>query len=187
MTREQISEIIGGVDIGFVEEAKTVRRLYSPKKLITIGLVATLSLSLVAWTGHSIVKKLALGSIYTETYDPSTGSTSGSLSMYSDEKVFEEINNEVYFVFNGNEKNITEYCTATTFFAYEEIDEKGNGFVLVVGGSEGNRGYFCYNYEDGRMFAGTGEFNGDGDIEKGQNEATWVINADKVYSNNSNF
>lgn len=181
MKREQISEIISGVDMRFVEEARHTRRLYSPKKLLAVGLVATMGLSLVAWTGNFVMKHLALGGTYTQSHDPLLGTTTGSVSMGETIRVFEEIEGEVFFTYEDNHQNITEYCTSSTYFAHEVLDESGNGFVIVIGGSEGNRGQFVYNFEDHTMFAGTGDFDGDGDMEEGEFEPTWLQNASQVY------
>ncbi len=183
MTREQISEIVSGVDMDLVEEAKTTHRLYSPKKLLMIGLAATLSLSLVGWTGSIIVKHLALGGTYTETHDPLTGATSGvvSANIGDENAVYEVVDGEIFFIYDGNRENITEQCSATDFFAYEEVDEDGNGFVILVGGSEGNLGQFAYNFENGRLFAGTGSFEAYGDVMEGQNEPTWQAKAREIY------
>lgn len=181
MTKKQISEIISGVDMKFVEEATNTKSLYSPKKLVAIGLVATLSFSLVGWTGNFIMKHLALGGIYTESYDPLLGTTTGSVSMSETARVFEEIDGEVCFIYNNINENITEFCSATEYFVYEELDDDVSGFVIVIGGSEGNRGQFIYNFEDGTMFAGTGDFNGDADIQDGHIEPTWLENASQIY------
>ncbi|MFI3255220.1 MAG: hypothetical protein R3Y63_12935 [Eubacteriales bacterium] len=183
MTREQISEIVSGVDMDLVAEAKTTHRLYSPKKMVVIGVAAALSLSLVAWTGNIVVKHLALGGTYTENHDPLTDTTSGTVSttIGDENAVYEVVDGEIFFIYNGNRENITEQCSATDFFAYEEVDEDGNGFVILVGGSEGNLGQFAYNFENGRLFSGTGSFDGDGDIAEGQNEPTWQKNAREIY------
>ncbi len=181
MKREEISKIISGVDMEYVEEAKTINRLYSPKKLVAMVLASTLSLSLVGWTWSVIVKYLPLGGTYTESYNPLTGMHSSSVSMGDTEMVFEEIDGEVYFIYDGKRQNITEYCSANDYFSYENLDDNGNGFVIVVGGSKGNRGQFIYNFEDFTMFAGTGDFNGDADIKEGSFEPPWLENASLIY------
>lgn len=159
MTREQISELISETDSNYVEEAKTINRLYSPKKLFIMGLVATFTILSVGFTALVIVKELAAGGTHTITKGL-FGETSVTTTIIGTNygNIYEEIDGELFFTYDGSNQNITEYCSMEDYFAYENIDENGNGYIMVVGGVEGERGHCDFNLENWKIFAGTASY-----------------------------
>lgn len=183
MTKEQMSIIISGTDPKYVEEAKNACRLYSRKKLITIGLVATLSLCLVGAAAAILEKPWEAVS---HDYNPETEMFSNSTFVGGDFAFGKDIYTvewgKTYFIYEGRKEDITEFCSATTYFAYEEVDEEGNGFVIVVGGdSKKNRGYFKYIFTNGLSLNGIGSYPMGEDWTADDYRPIWIENADKIY------
>lgn len=73
--------------------------------------------------------------------------------------VFYENNNELYYVLNGNEINITTFSSEESYFLSVELDEVGTGTVVAVGGETGNRGFTLWEMQEGEVIfvRGNGE------------------------------
>lgn len=70
------------------------------------------------------------------------------------DKVYEEREDGLYYIFEGANMNITEYCSNTDYFLVPVLDELGNGYVMVVGGEEGERGFLLKHFDFGEFFIG---------------------------------
>lgn len=67
---------------------------------------------------------------------------------------YQERGDEIYYIFEGAEENITEYCSATDYFLTPVTDAKGNGYIAIVGGDAGERGMGLLHYDKGEFYVG---------------------------------
>ncbi|MFI3116138.1 MAG: hypothetical protein R3Y12_08380 [Clostridia bacterium] len=111
------------------------------------SLVAVVACCVLLMGASSTVIKLAGGGSfswknsggYSVNYDVLTG------------KVFEEREDGLYYIFDDQEINITEYCSAENYFIDTVLDDFGTGYIMVVGGDEGERGYSLSHFERGKF------------------------------------
>lgn len=68
--------------------------------------------------------------------------------------VYEERGDEIYYIFEGEEQNITEYCSDTDYFMAPVLNVGGTGYVVVIGGNAGERGFGISHYEYGEYLVG---------------------------------
>lgn len=68
-------------------------------------------------------------------------------------QVFREEGERLFYIFDGNELEITDYCSESEYFLAPVLDETGSGYVLVIGGDVGERGYSLRHFEQGRFVA----------------------------------
>lgn len=72
------------------------------------------------------------------------------------EEVYEEREDGFYYIFQGAEVEISSYCSDSDYFLAPVLDENGTGYVLVIGGEKGARGFLLKHFEEGTFFIGHG-------------------------------
>ena len=129
----------------------------STKKLLVAVAAAIIILALstiVAFAyGDQIVQLLGGGQIVTER----TGNGySTSISITSENPDPIEIRDgRVFFILNGSETDITDYCTESTYFHHEETTEKGYRHVFIVGGTPDLLGWAEFIWDDTGLMIGS--------------------------------
>ncbi|MFI3250732.1 MAG: hypothetical protein R3Y07_07200 [Eubacteriales bacterium] len=68
--------------------------------------------------------------------------------------VYEEREDGFYYIFEGAELNITDYCSDTDYFFAPVLDAGGTGYIMVIGGNKGERGFWLGHYEQGNYLVG---------------------------------
>lgn len=68
--------------------------------------------------------------------------------------VYEERDDDFYYIFEGAELNITDYCSDTDYFFAPVLDAGGTGYIIVIGGNEEERGFWLGHYELGNYLVG---------------------------------
>lgn len=164
MNREEakfeVSKCIGEIDDSFLEEAN--RYKVGKRKKILLPFVACIALLCGAFAttrditvynlgaGHTYITWKELdGSIGTETYFP----------QGEERDVLERRDDELYYVFENREENITNLVSTNQYLADFRLDEEGSGFILVVGGDITQAGFSFYFYQYGKYIFGTYDLN----------------------------
>jgi hypothetical protein len=129
----------------------------STKKLIIAVAAAVVILSLTTIVGFAyssqIVQLLSGGRLESGQTEDGRYFTSLTVSEADPDPV-EVRDGQVYFTVDGSNKNITAYCTETTYFHYEKIADNGYRHVFVVGGAPDNLGWAEFIWdEDGNHIA----------------------------------
>lgn len=73
------------------------------------------------------------------------------------DEIFVENENGLYYIFDGANIEISAYCSDDSYFIAPVLDENGTGYVVVVGGVKGERGFLLKHFELGDFFVGQGE------------------------------
>lgn len=74
-------------------------------------------------------------------------------------KVLREENEQLFYIYEENTIDITDYCSKDLYFVHSSLDEKGTGSIMVIGGDVGERGYSMYHYENGVYLASQSEIS----------------------------
>ena len=120
----------------------------SVKKLATVIIAAVFTLSLLTFVGFAyggqIIQLLGGGRIEMGKND--NGDDFISISVFDSSPV-EIRDGRVYFILDGNDTDITDFCTESTYYEYEQITDSGIRHVFIVGGTPDNLGWgeFIWN------------------------------------------
>ncbi|MDR2590878.1 MAG: hypothetical protein LBC71_07850 [Oscillospiraceae bacterium] len=152
----------------------------STKRLITGLVAAVIALSfttVVAFAyGSQIIELLGSGQIEIERSGRGT-----SVSISIPDVGFNPVevkDGRVYFILDGSNKDITEYCTESTYYQYEHIAENGYRHVIIVGGSPDNLGWAEYIWsEDSNIFGYTSVLPPNTDMDQ---KPLWWISANEA-------
>ena len=121
------------------------------KKLIAVLVAAIIILSLTTAFalayGSQIIQMLGGGQIVVES---SGNSHSVSMTISEAEPNPVDVRDgRVYFVLDGSSKDITSYCTESTYYQYEYIADNGYRHVFIVGGAPDNLGWAEFIWDGG--------------------------------------
>lgn len=121
------------------EDTSAGRKMKRPRILI-VAAVVVLLLALVGFTfGSQIIQLLGGGSF--ETNRHTLGNASVSMSSGFETDPVEIHDNQIIFTLDGSNRNITDQCSAETYYQYETMDETGNRHVVLIGGTPDNVGW----------------------------------------------
>lgn len=87
-------------------------------------------------------------------YEDKIGGGSHSTFETITHTVYEEREDGFYYIFEGEELNITDYCSDTDYFFAPVLDAGGTGYIMVIGGNQGERGFWLGHYEQGNYLVG---------------------------------
>lgn len=129
MNAEQFSRALGKVNDKYIMEAITYTHgdnatKYRSRKWIIIAAIVA-ALLLVGFTVIPMIVKMANGS--SVEWDDSHLFVSGVADDMAEVR-----EGRVYFTLDNSD--ITEYCSATTYFRYDFVDEQDIAHVILVGG-----------------------------------------------------
>ena len=134
-------------------ETRSIKRPLTA--VITVIVILSLLTAGVAFAyGSQIIELLVGGHI--ESGIDSGGNKYTSIYTEFDTDPVEVRNGRVYFILDNSDADITDYCTETTYYTYEQINDNGYRHVFVVGGTPDNLGWgeFIWN-ENGKMVGNT--------------------------------
>ncbi|MDR2569319.1 MAG: hypothetical protein LBD23_03345 [Oscillospiraceae bacterium] len=184
MSQETQKRIRSELSARFIENHKEDNivsiKSRSTKKIITglVAAVVVLSLTtVVAFAyGSQIIELLGGGHIEIEK---SGNSSSVSMTISeADPDPVEVKDGRVYFILDGSNKDITEYCTESTYYQYEYIAENGYHHVFIVGGSPDNLGWAEFIWsEDGNILGSSAVFPPSTDMDQ---KPLWWENANET-------
>jgi len=139
------------------EKEDKVINIKTKKRLITVLLAAVLSISLLAAAGFAYGSQIIqmLGGSYIESGRDSNGHDYVQITITDNNPAIVR-DGKVFITIDGIEKDITSYCTETTFFSYEKNDEDGNRHVLVIGGTPEKLGWADFVFKESGQYLGGG-------------------------------
>jgi len=155
----------------------------STKKLVTVLIAAVLALSLttvVAFAyGSQIIQMLGGGQLVVER-------NSASISVPVDGPApVDVVDGKVYFILDGSRKDITSYCTESTYYMHEYIADNGFRHVYIVGGNPDNLGWAEFIWDDsGYPLASSITFPPNTDLD---HPPQWFEDANKALEFNSHW
>ena len=83
--------------------------------------------------------QLLTGHTFSASYDDETGL---DIRVEDEQLTCVQVEDDrIYCTLSGQREDITNQCSKTDYFAYEEMDEEGNRQVLLVGGTPEHWGY----------------------------------------------
>ena len=135
-----------------------VVKIHAKKRLITVLIAAVVAMSLLAAAGYAygsqIIEMLGGGVIESGRNRDGSHFTSITISESNNPAVVRD--GKVYFVLDDLEIDITSYCTESTFFSFEKIDDDGYRHVLLVGGEPDNLGWASFTWDETGQVLGRG-------------------------------
>lgn len=159
MSPEHRKRILSELSSRFSEKQKednvvNIKSIKKPQKAL-VAAVAILSFALLAGFtfGNQIIQLLGGGRM--ESGTDSSGNSYVAMDTGFETEPVEIRDGQVYFVLNGSDKNITSYCTETTYYQYEQIADNGNRHVVVVGGTPDNLGWGEFVWDEAGAFLGS--------------------------------
>lgn len=152
---------MGAIDPEILEEVEEMEQELDQherqimKKKVNFLLVAACCVMLLG-AGSGFVRYLhEMGSVL--FYDKGDVVGGGFTHLYH--KVLREENEQLFYIMEENAIDISEYCSKDDYFVHPSLDKNGTGFVMVIGGDVGERGYSMYHYEKGIYLASQSEIS----------------------------
>lgn len=122
--------------------------------ILVMVTVILLALSLVGFAyGNYIIKLLGGGKL--EYGRGENGSTSLSMDVGFVSDPIRIENNQIYFILDGSDTNITAQCSETSYYQYEMTDETGHRNVVIIGGTVDNVGMAEFVWDENGEFLGS--------------------------------
>lgn len=146
---------MGGINPTILDEIEEMERMegQTMKKKMNLVAVAACCVLLMG-AGTSLVRHLNDdgGVLF---YDQGSLVGGGFTFMYDD--IIRAEGEELFYIYEDNNVEISDYCTDDSYFVHPALDENGTGYVVVIGGDEGDRGYSMYHYDHGKYLASQSE------------------------------
>lgn len=149
---------MGGINHTILDEIEEMERMEGQtmkKKMNLVAVAACCVLLMGAGTG--LVRYFEGGGHV--VYDDD-GNVFGAGFTHMADEVFVEEGEELHYIFQGNQIEISQYCNETDYFIHPVLDEHGTGYVMVIGGEEGERGYALNQYSNGEFIMSQSELEG---------------------------
>ena len=107
-----------------------------------------------------------------------------SITTTGDTEPVEIRDGMVYFILDGNDTDITSFCTETTYYQYDKIADNGYRHVFIVGGAPGNLGWSEFIYDGaGERVGSTSMYNEDANGERPE----WLQLAEETFGHASTY
>ena len=104
--------------------------------VVMVCIPTTRALAASAWKYVTGVFKFSDGSEVSIEYSDTGDEESVAVTMDENQKGYVEvIDKRIYFIHNNSKKDVTEYCSETEYYQYEEIDDNGYKHIIFVGGT----------------------------------------------------
>ena len=143
MSAEAIFEALGELDEGLIREGREAPlHVYRPRKMLLLAAVVALLAVLLA------ASTLAFGKGPVNRYRTARGDeivrrTEGGVDFYTsaEDNCFVR-DGRILLVLDGKERDITDKCSDTKYYAWEHTYEDGVRLLIVVGGTPEKMGWF---------------------------------------------
>lgn len=164
MKKEIIYEAVGEIDPDLLEDfeqnykitrLELAKRKEKKSKQTWKILQVAACFTLLMGAGTGLVREFADGSVFKWKDADKKGFhwTGEELT----EKFYEEREDGLYYIFDGAEVDVTEYCSETDYVLIPDLDAGGTGYIAVLGGEKGERGLILNHYEQGELLIGQTE------------------------------
>lgn len=145
-------------------------------RVLVVAVIAVLALPLVGFAyGNQIIKLLGGGNIEQGRNENGEDFISTDTGFVSDP--FRIKDNQIYFILNGLDTNITNQCSESSYFKYETTNEDGYRNVVIIGGTADNIGMAEFVWDE------NGEFKGSNASYNTEEEPQWLKSATKELLN----
>jgi hypothetical protein len=154
----------------------------STKRLMTALIAAVLMLSLLTVVGFAYSSQIIelLGGNRVES--GRSGGWDYVSYTITEESPAEVRDGKVFFILDGNDKDITGYVSETSFYEYEHFTDEGWRHVVVVGGTPDNLGWADYVWNEiGDQVASGAVFNPDDIVGDELVRPRWLELADAEF------
>lgn len=153
-----------------IEEDNTMNtKQHSIKRsrIFVIAAIVVLTFTLVGFTfGNQIIQLLGGGRI--EQGKNSDGEDFVSIDTGFVEDPIKVQDGQIYFILDGYNTNITDYCSDETYYEYEKISDNGYRHVVLIGGTPDNVGMAEFVFdEEGKLIGSNASLNS-------QTEPMWL-------------
>lgn len=128
--------------------------LFKKSRIVVIAIAAMLSLSLVGFAfGNQIIQLLGGGRIEQGKTSEGWDFVSIDMGFISDPVKVE--GNQIYFILDGSDINITDQCSDSKYYKYETVDDNGYRHVVLIGGTADNIGFAEFVWDKDGSFIGS--------------------------------
>lgn len=149
---------------------------FKKKRVLVIAVVTLLALSLAGFAyGNQIIKLLGGGNIEQGKNESGDSFISMDTGFVSDPVRIED--EQIYFILDGSDTNITNQCSESSYFKYETTNEAGYRSVVVIGGTADNIGMAEFVWDE------NGKFKGSNASYNAEEEPEWLKLATKELRN----
>lgn len=132
------------------------KKTYSIKsrRVLIASVIAVLALSIAGFTyRNQIIHLLGGGTIEQGKNENGDDFVSMDTGFVSDPVRIEE--NQIYFILDGSDQNITNQCSESSYFKYETTDEAGYRKVVIIGGTPECIGNAEFIWDENGVFIGS--------------------------------
>lgn len=149
------------------------KRKIRPRRSLVIAAAIVLALALVGFTfGNQIINLLSGGRFMVSTSD---GTDIISVTLGSADVPIRVQENQIYFVIDGSDENITNQCSNENYYQYEVTDELGYRHVILIGGTPDNVGWAEMVWDS------TGKASGCTAVHNSEEEPEWLISGKAAF------
>lgn len=154
MEREKISLGLQGIDDKFVVNAVSgKKRHWTGRTISKVAMVACCALLMGAGV-NVLVLELTGGNIFEWSNHEKQGYTYQETTTA--DEVYQEREDGLFYIFEGTELDISEYCNENDYFLSSSLDKNGTGYIVAVGGEKGERGFLLKHIQQGKLLIGHG-------------------------------
>jgi len=155
------------------DNTMNIKSISKPRKAFIVVAAMLAFTLLVGFTfGNQIIQLLGGGRI--ETGTDGDGNSYTSIDMGFEADPVEIRDGQVYFVLDSSDENITDYCTETTYYQYEQIADNGYRHVVAIGGTPDNLGWAEFVWDE------SGDFIGGNATTNEANAPIWLAHAQEA-------
>lgn len=109
---------------------------------VLVCIPATRILAANSWKYIIGIFKFSNGSEVSVEYENIGDEQEIKVTMDVDEQSYVEVVDErIYFIYADSKKDVTENCSETEYYEYEEIDENGYKHIIFIGGTPEDAGW----------------------------------------------
>lgn len=135
------------------EEHAVVQKWRQPR-VLAVAMLAVLALVLVGFTfGSQILSLLGGGRI--ETGVAQDGTSYVTMDSGFATEPAEVRAGQIYFVLDGSNRNITDQCSAASYYQYDSTDAHGVRHVVLIGGTADAVGWAEFVWAENETFQGS--------------------------------
>ncbi len=168
MKKEEIEQAITGIDERFILEAlddsSPQKRKMGTKLFILVAAIIGITGLSAFSNGMYFFQYVGYSYGKFERWVDVDGSHNVRASINVDwdsEPPYRIENGQIYFTFDGSDRNITEYCSETDFFIYDKVNMFDRGYYIAIGGTVDNVGYRVCFMDDFYNNAAVTSYSGD--------------------------
>lgn len=144
---------IGGIDPKLLEKVEDMEQKPKTREKKRPNIwVAVACCALLFGAGSEMVRDFVSGS--------QIRWQEGGQAVFSGEniskKVYREDDDGFFYTFQGENMDVTDFCSEENYILDVQVDANGTGYVMAVGGGFEGRGYYLFYFESATFYLGEG-------------------------------